>query len=125
MSVIGNVVWFILGGFLIGFLYIVAGLLLCMTIIGIPFGLRAIQFGLSVMTPFGKETQMRQNTGILTVVFNIIWIILFGWEIAVAHVLSGLLFAITIIGIPFARQHFKLAPVALLPFSYRLQAMSQ
>lgn len=125
MSLVGNVVWFIFGGLLVGLLYMLAGLLLCLTIVGIPFGIRAIQFGITVMTPFGKETQVREDAGPLAAIFNIIWIILFGWEIAILHLLSGLLFTVTIIGIPFARQHFKLAPVALLPFSYRLQAMSR
>jgi uncharacterized membrane protein YccF (DUF307 family) len=121
MSLIGNIIWLIFGGFLAGLGYILGGLLLCLTIIGIPFGLKSIRLGTATMTPFGKEVvETGSDGGCLQLIFTIIWIVLFGWEIAIAHLLAGLFLAITIIGIPFAKQHFKLIPVALFPFIYDL-----
>ena len=121
MSLIGNIIWLIFGGFLAGLGYIVGGLLLCLTIIGIPFGLKSMRLGVSTMMPFGKEViETGSDGGCLQLIFTIVWVVLFGWEIAVAHLLGGVLLAITIIGIPFAKQHFKLIPVALFPFIYDL-----
>lgn len=122
MSTLGNIVWLIFGGFLAGLGYILGGLLLCVTIIGIPFGLQAIQLGLATMTPFGKEIVVEESgSGFLRIIFNVIWVLLFGWEIALSHLASAAVLAITIVGIPFAVQHIKLIPVAFLPFTYRLQ----
>ncbi|MGJ3240294.1 MAG: YccF domain-containing protein [Anaerolineae bacterium] len=122
MSLIGNIIWFIFGGLLTGLGYILGGLILCVTIIGIPWGIKAIQFGFTVMTPFGKRTQHKGGgEGCLPMAMNIIWLLLFGWEIALAHLIFGVIFAVTIIGIPFAKQHFKLVPIALLPFTYELR----
>lgn len=121
MSLIGNILWLIFGGFLAGLGYIFGGLMLCLTIIGIPWGIKTIQFGFTVMTPFGKRTSPSAGgDGCIPLVLNIVWLVLFGWEIALIHLTFGIIFAITIIGIPFAQQHFKLVPVALLPFSYKL-----
>ena len=121
MSFIGNVLWLIFGGFLAGIGYVLGGLALCITIIGIPFGLRAIGFGWSVMLPFGKEVgKVDGGEGFLAMLFNLIWLVFFGWEIALAHVILGIIFFVTIIGIPFGRKHFQLVPVSLLPFSYTL-----
>lgn len=121
MSLLGNIIWLVLGGFLAGLGYIIGGLALCITIIGIPLGLKAISFGFAVMTPFGKSVQPTEGgEGCIALVFNILWLVLFGWEIALVHVTFGIVFGITVIGIPFAIQHFKLVPVALLPFSYKL-----
>jgi uncharacterized membrane protein YccF (DUF307 family) len=122
MSFIGNVIWLIFGGFLAGLGYILGGLVLCLTIVGIPFGLQSIRLGVATFTPFGKDVVEEENgSGFLRMVFNVIWIVLFGWEIAVAHLVGGVILAITIVGLPFARQHFKLIPVALFPFSYALR----
>ena len=122
MSLIGNIIWLIFGGFLAGLGYILGGLLLCLTIIGIPFGLKSIRLGVATMMPFGKAVeQTNADGGCLQLIFTIIWVVLFGWEIALAHLTGGLLLAITIIGIPFAKQHFKLIPVALFPFIYDLE----
>ncbi len=121
MSVIGNIIWLIFGGFITGLAYILGGLLLCLTIIGIPFGLKAIRVGMATLTPFGKAViPDERGDGCLPLMLNIIWILLFGWEIALAHLISAGFLAITIIGIPFAKQHFKLIPVAFAPFSFRL-----
>ncbi|MGB0386644.1 MAG: YccF domain-containing protein [Ardenticatenaceae bacterium] len=122
MSLLGNIIWLIFGGFLVGIGYILGGLLCCLTIVGIPFGLQSIKLGRATLAPFGKEVVLKEKEGsFLGMVFDVIWLFFFGWEIALAHALSGLLLGITIIGIPFAKQHFKLIPVALFPFSYTLE----
>ncbi len=122
MSLLGNIIWLIFGGFIAGLGYIIGGLLLHLTIIGIPFGQKALRYGVSIMVPFGREVVgQKGGDGPLSLIFNIIWLILFGWEIALAHVTSGLILAITIVGIPFARKHFQLVPVSLFPFSFTLE----
>jgi uncharacterized membrane protein YccF (DUF307 family) len=122
MSCLGNIVWLIFGGLVVGIGYIIGGLLLCLTIIGIPFGVQSIKLGFATFAPFGKEVVEGEHANSpLRIVFNIIWLVLFGWEIAVAHLLSALVLAITIIGIPFAVQHIKLIPLALLPFGRDLR----
>jgi uncharacterized membrane protein YccF (DUF307 family) len=122
MSLLGNIIWLIFGGFIAGLGYIVGGLALCISIIGIPFGMQAIKIGIATLAPFGKSVVERRNANSpLRVIFNIIWIILFGWAIAVAHLTGAILLAVTIIGIPFALQHIKLIPLALFPFGRDLQ----
>ena len=122
MSLIGNIIWLIFGGFIAALGYILGGMLLCLTIIGIPFGLKSINLGVATLTPFGKEVVQKESSGgCLQLIFTVVWVLLFGWEIALAHLIGGLLLAISIIGIPFAVQHFKLIPVALFPFIYDLE----
>jgi len=117
MSLLGNIIWLIFGGFLAGLGYIIGGIALCLTIVGIPFGVQAIKIGVATFAPFGGEVQEFENAySVGSTIFNMIWIILFGWEIAVAHLIHGIILAITIVGLPFAKQHFKLIPLALLPF---------
>ena len=117
MSFLGNIIWLIFGGFLAGLGYIIGGIALCLTIVGIPFGVQAMKIGVATFAPFGGEVQEFENAySIGSTIFNMIWIILFGWEIAVAHLIHGIILAITIVGLPFAKQHFKLIPLALLPF---------
>ena len=122
MSLLGNIIWLIFGGFFAGLGYIVGGLLICLTIIGIPFGLQAIKLGFATFTPFGKEVVTDEGAdSTLKLVFDVIWMVLFGWEIAIAHLTSAAILAITIIGIPFAKQHLKLVILALLPFGRDLR----
>jgi uncharacterized membrane protein YccF (DUF307 family) len=122
MSLLGNLIWLIFGGLITGLGYIIGGLLLCVTIIGIPFGLQGIKLGFATFTPFGKEVvETRGGTSTLGVIFNVIWLIFFGWEIALAHLIGAAVLAITIIGIPFAKQHIKLVPIALFPFGRDLR----
>ena len=122
MSIFGNVIWLIFGGFLAALGYLLGGLLLCLTIVGIPFGMQSMKIGIASLAPFGKEiVEAQQANSPLRVLFNVLWIILFGWEIALAHLLSGLILTVTIVGIPFAKQHFKLIPLALLPFGRDLR----
>jgi len=122
MSLLGNILWLIFGGFFTGLGYIIGGLGLCLTIVGIPFGIQAMKLGVATFAPFGKElVEEPDANSVLRVILNIIWIIFFGWEIAVAHLLSAVVLAITIIGIPFALQHIKLIPMALLPLGRSLR----
>ncbi len=122
MSCLGNIVWLIFGGFLAGMGYILGGLGMMLTIIGIPFGIQAIKLGAATMTPFGRElVEAEDANSTLRIIFNILWAVLFGWEIALAHLGSAIVLAITIVGIPFALQHIKLIPMALLPFGRELR----
>jgi len=95
MSILGNIVWLIFGGFIAGMGYIIGGALLFLTIIGIPFGLQTIRLGVATMAPFGKEVRPNKRTGgVFTLIMDVIWLIFFGWEIALAHVAGGVLLGI-------------------------------
>ena len=121
MALLGNILWLIFGGFLAGAGYILGGLALCLTIVGIPFGLQSIRLGVATFAPFGKTVRPAPGGGsFLRLLFDVLWAVLFGWEIALAHLAHAIVLALTIIGIPFALQHLKLVPVALLPFHHEL-----
>ena len=122
MSLLGNILWLIFGGLIAGLGYIVGGILTCITIVGIPFGIQAMKIGVATFAPFGKQiVELPEANSPLRLILNVIWLVLFGWEIALAHATSALILAITIIGIPFALQHLKLIPLALLPFGRTLR----
>lgn len=122
MSLLGNIIWLVFGGFLSGVGYIFGGIALCLSIVGIPFGLQAIKLGFATFTPFGREIVTQENADSpLRMVFNLIWIALFGWGIAVSHLFHAAILFVSIIGIPFAKQHLKLITVALLPFGRELR----
>lgn len=117
MNLLGNIIWLIFGGLIVALEYLIASLLLIITIIGIPFGLQTLKLAGLALLPFGKNTRSTNNSdGCLTTVFNVIWIFIGGIWISLTHLLFGVILAITIIGIPFAMQHFKLASLALTPF---------
>lgn len=120
MSLIGNILWIFLGGGILLFVeYLLGGIILCITIIGIPFGVQAFKLSFLALLPFGREvTQAGRNPGCLSVFMNVLWIICGGIYIAATHMIFGILCAITIIGIPFAKQHMKLAALSLTPFGY-------
>jgi uncharacterized membrane protein YccF (DUF307 family) len=119
MSLLGNIVFFVFGGFVIFLGYVLGGILLCLTIIGIPFGFMCFRIAGGVLAPFGREVRETEPPGgAISLIMNIIWIILPGLELAIFHLLLALLFALTIIGIPIAAQHMKLVPLALLPFGH-------
>ncbi len=96
-------------------MWAISGIILCVSIIGIPFGIQCFKIAGLVLWPFGKEIELG-NFGVGGLLFNILWLIFFGWEFAVTHFVIGLIFCVTIIGIPFGLQHFKLAKLSLLPF---------
>ena len=118
MSFIGNLIWIILGGLLSAIGWTIAGLLLCLTVIGIPFGLQCIKIAGLSLAPFGQTVSIG-DFGAGGLIGNVIWILVLGWELFVMHLVFALLLAITIIGLPFAKQHIKLAQLAILPFGAR------
>jgi len=119
MNLLLNIIWLIFGGFIVVLAYLLGGILLCITIIGIPFGIQCFKLAALATTPFGQEIREKEPpSGALAVIMNIIWIILPGLELAVFHLVMALLFALTIIGLPLAAQHLKMTRLALLPFGF-------
>lgn len=117
MNLFLNILWLLLGGILIVIEYLIVSLLMMITIIGIPFGLQTFKMSMLAMHPFGKQVHSHPDSGgCLNVFMNILWICLGGFWICLSHFGLGLLLCITIIGIPFGRQHLKLAGLALTPF---------
>lgn len=117
MSFLGNLLWLILGGLVIALIYFIVGLLFCVSIIGIPFGLQLMKLGALALSPFGKDIATNPSfNGCLSIFMNVLWFLIGGWNVALLHLGIGLICLITIIGIPFALQHFKLALVAVFPF---------
>lgn len=120
MNFIGNIVWLVFGGLLTSLLYLLGGFVMCITIIGIPFGVKIMKLGLLAFWPFGRDVEMDPASGCLSAAFNVLWIVLGWWEIALVHAVFGVILCITIVGIPLGRQHFKLARLSLFPFGCRI-----
>ena len=119
MKFIGNIIWVLFGGLLISLGYLFGGLILCLTIVGIPFGVQIMRLGLFALWPFGGEVRPKPTaTGCLQIIMNVLWIIFGGIEVALSHLTLGVVFCCTIIGIPFGLQHFKLMLYAVLPFGH-------
>lgn len=117
MNLIGNLIWLIFGGFAAALGYFFGGLVLCITIVGIPWGIQCFKLAGLVLWPFGKEVVSSSNdVGCLSLFANIIWILCGGLYTAIVHLIFGVLLSITIIGIPWGRQHFKLVEISLMPF---------
>jgi uncharacterized membrane protein YccF (DUF307 family) len=117
MNFIGNLIWLLFGGILIAIMYLIGSILLIITIVGIPFGIQTLKMGALALWPFGRDTHVHDRaSGCLYIIMNVIWLLCGGIWIAVTHAIFGLILCITIIGIPFGLQHFKLAAVALNPF---------
>jgi uncharacterized membrane protein YccF (DUF307 family) len=120
MRLILNVLWFIFGGgFLIALEYLIAGLVLCITVIGIPFGLQCFKLAALGAWPFGKDV-VPANSGAIHTIANVLWLVFAGVWICLSHLGLAVASAVTIIGIPFAIQHLKFALVALWPFGQRV-----
>jgi len=120
MNIIGNIIWWIFGGLITAMLWLIIGIILCCTVVFIPFGLQCIKTARLILWPFGSEIVIGQF-GFGGFIFNIIWILLIGWELAIAHLIGAVLCTLTVIGIPFAIQHVKLAKLALLPFGAKIR----
>lgn len=121
MKLLGNILWFVLGGFLVSLYYFVVGVFFCITIIGIPFGLQLIKLAGFALWPFGHDIQSDTNDGgCLSIIMNVIWILVGGVEIAMIHLTFGAFLCLTIVGIPFGLQHFKMALLALIPFGKKI-----
>ena len=114
MKTLGNIIWFLLGGLEMALMWYLTGLLWCITIVGIPVGVQCFKIGTLCLWPFGRD--ISYGTSTMSTLVNILWIIFGGLELAIAHGILGVLFYITIIGIPFGKQYFKLAKLSLMPF---------
>jgi uncharacterized membrane protein YccF (DUF307 family) len=117
VRILGNLVWLIFGGIIIAIEYLIGSIALIITIIGIPFGVQTLKMAALAIWPFGRDTRVHSRaSGCLYILMNVIWLICGGIWIALTHALLGLLLCMTVIGIPFGLQHFKLTAVALNPF---------
>ncbi len=122
MKFLGNILWLVLGGLIVSLYYFAVGLLFCLTIIGIPFGIQLIKMGLFALWPFGSEVRSdNDSVGVLSIIMNVIWIIVGGFEISLIHITFGILCCATIVGIPFGVQHFKMALLAFVPFGKEIR----
>jgi uncharacterized membrane protein YccF (DUF307 family) len=120
MKLILNVIWLVLCGWWMALLYVLAGIICAILIITIPFAIASFRIASYVIWPFGRSIQMRREAGIGSLIGNIIWIILVGWELALGHLTAGILLCLTIIGIPLGLANFKLIPISLLPLGVRI-----
>ena len=117
MKTLGNIIWVLFGGIFIAIEYLLGSVALMVTIIGIPFGLQSLKLAELALWPFGRKVKQRESaSGCLSLLMNVIWFFVGGIPIILTHLLFGILFYITIIGIPFGNQHFKLMKLALTPF---------
>jgi uncharacterized membrane protein YccF (DUF307 family) len=110
-----NIIWLVLCGLWMCLAYLLAGLLLCVTVIGIPFGIAAFRIGMYALWPFGYTAVERPDAGTGSFVGNVLWVVLAGWWLALGHVVTGVLLCLTVIGIPFGIANFKLIPLSLMP----------
>jgi uncharacterized membrane protein YccF (DUF307 family) len=124
MRTIGNVLWFVFAGLWLAIGYALSGIGLCLTIIGIPFGIQAFKLAEFTLWPFGRRVVEGPSSGFLSFVFNVVWLVLFGWGMFLTHLASGALLCLTIIGIPFGIQAFKLSILSLWPFGREIVADS-
>lgn len=119
MKILGNIIWVLFGGFFIALEYFISSIGLLITIIGIPFGIQTLKLGILALWPFGSQiVDIPQSNGCLSFLMNVIWFFVGGIWIFLSHLLFGVIFCITIIGIPFGIQHFKLAKLAITPFGH-------
>ena len=117
MKILGNLIWLIFGGIIIAVEYFIGSIILMVTIIGIPFGIQTLKMGALAIWPFGRDTRVHARaSGCLYILMNVLWLLCGGIWIALTHALFGLLLCMSIIGIPFGLQHFKLTAIALNPF---------
>ena len=122
MSLLGNLLWIFLGGgIFVSLCYLLGGIVLCITIVGIPFGVQCFKLAWLSLVPFGRNIDSAGSvSGLLPILMNIIWLVCGGLEVAAVHLVFAALCAITIIGIPFAKQHMKLLRLALVPFGAKI-----
>ncbi|TDC62367.1 YccF domain-containing protein [Actinomadura sp. GC306] len=115
MRTLLNILWLVLAGFWLALSYVLAGIICCVLIITIPFGIASFRIAGFALWPFGRTTVPRRDAGAGSLVGNVIWIIVAGWWLALGHLATGVLLCITVIGIPFGIANFKLIPVSLAP----------
>jgi uncharacterized membrane protein YccF (DUF307 family) len=115
-----NVIWLVLEGIWMAIAYALAGLVAFVLIITIPFGIAAFRIAGYVLWPFGRTIERRPEAGVASLIGNIIWVILFGWWLAIGHLIAGVLLCLTIIGIPLGLASFKIIPITLVPLGVRI-----
>jgi uncharacterized membrane protein YccF (DUF307 family) len=121
MRTLGNILWFLLAGLWLSIAYVIAGVVMCVLIVTIPFGIQAFKLASFTVWPFGRTVVPNPDASpVLGCLGNIVWIVLVGWELALLHVTAGVLLCLTIIGIPLGIACFKLVPLALLPFGQEI-----
>ncbi|HEY8456139.1 MAG TPA: YccF domain-containing protein [Actinopolymorphaceae bacterium] len=120
MRVLLNIIWLIFGGLVLAFCYAVAGVVLCILIITIPFGIAAFRMANFTLWPFGRRLVRREDSGAASFIGNVIWVILAGWWLALGHIITGVAQCLTIIGIPLGLANFKLVPVSLFPLGKQI-----
>ena len=120
MRVVLNIIWLVLCGFWMAIAYVLAGLVAFVLIVTIPFGIASFRIANYVLWPFGRTTVVRRDAGVGSLIGNIIWIVLFGWWLAIGHLASGIALCVTIIGIPLGLASFKLIPISLMPLGVRI-----
>jgi uncharacterized membrane protein YccF (DUF307 family) len=120
MRLILNLIWLILCGWWMAILYVLAGIVCAILIITIPFAIASFRIASYVIWPFGRSIEIRRSAGIGSIIGNIIWIVLLGWELALGHLTAGVLLCLTIIGIPLGLANFKLIPISLIPLGVRI-----
>jgi uncharacterized membrane protein YccF (DUF307 family) len=125
MRVVLNVIWFVLCGWWMALAYLVAGLVCFILIITIPFGIAAFRIAGYVLWPFGRTIEVRRDAGVGALIGNIIWIVLFGWELAIGHLVTGAIMCLTIIGIPLGIASFKIIPITLVPLGVQVVPVDQ
>jgi uncharacterized membrane protein YccF (DUF307 family) len=125
MRLILNLLWLILCGWWMAILYVIAGIICAILIITIPFAIASFRIASYVIWPFGRSIEMRRDAGVASLIGNIIWLILVGWELALGHLFSGIVLCLTIIGIPLGLANFKMIPISLLPLGVRIVRSDQ
>jgi uncharacterized membrane protein YccF (DUF307 family) len=120
MRTVGNVLWFLLAGWWLALYYVLCGLIACLLVVTIPFGIAAFRLAGYSLWPFGRTVEVRRDAGAASMIGNILWIVLFGWHLCLAHIVAGIAFCLTIIGIPFGIAAFKLSALALVPLGTRV-----
>ena len=115
-----NIIWLIFGGLWMAIAYVIAGIICFVLIVTIPFGIASVRIAGYVLWPFGRTIEVRRNSGVASLIGNIIWILLFGWWLALGHLLTGIAMCLTIIGIPLGLASFKIIPITLMPLGTQI-----
>src|ERR1700751_5300092 len=125
MRLILNLIWLILCGWWMAILYVLAGIVCAILIITIPFAIASFRIASYVIWPFGRSIEIRRDAGVASLIGNIIWVILVGWELALGHLTAGIVMCLTIIGIPLGLASFKIIPISLVPLGVRIVRTDQ
>lgn len=120
MRTIGNILWLLLAGWWLALAYVVAGVIACALVVTIPFGIASFRLASFVLWPFGRRAVFRQDAGALAMIGNVVWILVLGWELALAHVVAGAILCLTVVGIPLGVACWKMVPLALVPLGQQI-----